>query len=106
QRLYVRSVEIRERLADELPWQPDYRRDLVAALNNRGLQLLAEARYDEGDKVYDRAVRMIRELLGKHPGTPSYDVEQSHCLYQQGLLRQVQGKPDAARALVEEALKT
>ena len=55
-----------DRLAKEVPWVPDFRRELAASLNNRGIQLQTENRLADADPIYQRAVDLLRRVL-HHP---------------------------------------
>src|SRR5207245_1292725 len=101
---FEQAVGLKDRLATEIPWVPDFRRDLAAALNNRGIQLQTQNRLADAGPIYQRAVGLLRDLATQYPDAPDFLQELARTLLNQAALSQGTGKTAEAEARAAEAL--
>jgi tetratricopeptide (TPR) repeat protein len=59
-------------LVKDFPAEPDYRRDLAASYNNKGVALLQRGQFAEAEKSYRKEQALLEQLVADFPAVPSY----------------------------------
>lgn len=66
-----RALELLEKLAEEFPTVPEFRRELADSLHKFGGVLASAGRRPEQEKVHRRALALQEQLVADFPGSPS-----------------------------------
>jgi tetratricopeptide (TPR) repeat protein len=100
---YASALELQEKLVQESPREaPDYRKELARTYNNRGILRKDARRLPEAAKDYERAVALLRPLVGEFPGEPAYRVGLARACTNRGvLLRHMNRRREAEEAYGE-----
>ncbi len=93
-----RSVELFERLAEDFPATPMYRKDLAANLNTLGLLLSDLGKSDDAEAAHRRSVELFERLAEDFPAEPEYRNNLALSLRQLGVVLKQQRQLRAAEA--------
>jgi serine/threonine protein kinase/tetratricopeptide (TPR) repeat protein len=98
------SVALAEKLTDEFPGIPEYRRYLRMANTNLGAFLHKSGRLDDAEKFTQKALATAEKLAADFPTVPDYQNDLGSALNNLALLNLAQQKPQLARELLERAV--
>jgi tetratricopeptide (TPR) repeat protein len=104
ERDYDQALSIYRQLAADFPARPEFRQDLAASHNNRGVLLRATGRLKEAKKDYDEAVSIEKQLAADFPNRPEFRQELAASHNNRGNLLHDTGRLKEAEQDYEQAL--
>jgi tetratricopeptide (TPR) repeat protein len=101
---YRAALALWEKLAEQFPALPDYRRGLAKSHNNLAKLLADLSRRDEAEKAYRAALTLREKLAEQFPAVPDYTVEMGLGYSDFGNLLLHQGQAQAAVPWLDKAI--
>jgi tetratricopeptide (TPR) repeat protein len=101
---YRAALTLQEKLAEQFPAVPAYRKDLARSHNSLGLLLAGLSQLDAAEKEYRAALTLREQLAEQFPAVPAYRQELARSHNNLGLLLRDLGRLDAAEKEYRAAL--
>jgi len=102
--LYDRAIALYAGLPPELQARDEVARGHAVALKRAGALLLAEQRYDEGERLYRQALALDERVVARNPDNATYRYDLTFSLSDLAFAARRRGDPAAARELYSRAL--
>jgi tetratricopeptide (TPR) repeat protein len=82
---YRAAIKAMQRLAEEHPQVPEYRRDLARSYHNMGNMLTGQEKWQAGEAAFRAAIKELKRLVEEDSRVPPYRQELAYAHYGLGL---------------------
>jgi eukaryotic-like serine/threonine-protein kinase len=93
---YNQALSIQKQLAADFPNRPEFRQQLAASHNNRGMVPHATGRLKEAEQDWNEALSICKQLVADFPTSPEFRQELANSHGNRGVLRRETGRLNEA----------